>query len=193
MSIAASSIHFDAAVGDLTEYKEVVEKVRNLAIKIYLALDKLPQDAQQRSNPRYGKAKLDEDVNNEDLQLSNVETILRNHQDLRERLDKVREDNRHDGDDPTNVPYKEQLAFTSAKTLQQLLQQAHTGQQDLNSQLGPQDKDHVDPRTLKQPTAMGDPKPDIGTSKRKCPNPLHRLDSTGLSVRAEHGCENPSE
>ena len=99
-----SSVHFDVAVGDLSGYKEVVEKIRNLAIEINMALDELPQDAQQRSNPRYGKARLDQDMDNEDLQLSNEETILRNHQVLREHLDEVRDDDRPGGDDPDEPP-----------------------------------------------------------------------------------------
>ena len=88
-STAASSVHFDLAVGDLTMYKEVVEKVRALAIDLDMALDDLPRDVPQRSNPRYGNARLNQDVQHEDVQLSNVETVLLNFQLHRDRLHEV--------------------------------------------------------------------------------------------------------
>ena len=130
-SIAGSSIHFDLSLGDLSNYRHVVQRVRTLAIELDFALDDFPRGAPQRSNPRYGKALPDQDIEHKDLQLSNVETVLLYFQMQRDRLDELRDDNDtdenidHEPPDPHSVDLG--MYQTAPKSLHELLTRAASG------------------------------------------------------------------
>ena len=83
---------------DLDKYRVVVERIKEAAIKIDLAVDSLPGGHPHRENPRYRREMLDQDVQNEDDHLARIEDLLVDQGELRERLAELDDET---GDPPT--------------------------------------------------------------------------------------------
>ena len=61
-----TSSQFDLAIHDLSRYHDLVNKVKEMAIRLDMAMDQFPPEHPYRTSPRYSQAKLDADVQNEE-------------------------------------------------------------------------------------------------------------------------------
>ena len=80
------SSNFDLATGDLGKYTELVEELKNVAVQIELGLDDLPPSHLHRRNPRYGPARLQKDIDNEEAHLAKLERMMSEYRDQSDRL-----------------------------------------------------------------------------------------------------------
>ena len=77
---------------DISKYKQLLEQLDDVSAEIEATLDEFPAGAEQHSNDRYGKARRDRDVANEEEHFVMVEALLKRHQDQQALLADVEMD-----------------------------------------------------------------------------------------------------
>ena len=77
---------------DLAKYKQLLEQLDDVSAEIEATLDEFPAGAEQHSNDRYGKARRDRDVANEEEHFVLVEALLKRHQEQQALLADVETD-----------------------------------------------------------------------------------------------------
>ena len=104
------------------KYHDLINKVKETAIRLDMAVDKFPPDHPYRTNPRYSQAKLDTDVQNEEAHLSKLESIMETHKVHRDRLTKVEEElwNLQGGNEDLSVLLSPSRTLTQTATARQL-------------------------------------------------------------------------
>ena len=117
-----TSSQFDLAIHDLSKYHDLVDKVKEMAIRLDVAVDKFPPEHPYSANPRYSQAKLDGDVQNEEAHLSKLESIMESHKVHRDRLTEVEEDlwNLQGGNEDLSVLLSPARTLTQTATARQL-------------------------------------------------------------------------
>ena len=123
-AITTTSSIFDLTAADLTKYREIVRDIGEAAIELDELVNKFPPESDYRTNPRYCRRRLDEDVSNEEIHLQNLESMMSKFQEHQDRLLEFDSETPGDAIESTGearIPGPSSFSLTNTATQRQLM------------------------------------------------------------------------